>query len=224
MKRRPALVGKNVNSISRRSIHKNDSTHSSPTKKSNRNSQLIDLALRKSPVRQVSLSPQRRTRQTEETSIPFKMFEETSEMRANILEEHQLLLTRSVQFHDENEYEDVKENVSPTKIKLMNRKGGRMNSKTSIRKPLQDLDIMEYKGYIENPQTNSRMQLTLHTNGKVHLPSFVTPPRKHKLKDYFTSNNGDHNTNLVSLHPSKTTDDIDQDKVVRKLEFKICEN
>ncbi|CCD26838.1 Acm1p NDAI_0I02700 [Naumovozyma dairenensis CBS 421] len=230
IKRRPVLAGKNVNSYTKGSIRKNgnDSTHSSPSKK---NYKIIDYALRRSPIKNVSLSPQRRKPLYSPSKLncstrngTFTMFQETPEARQAILLEHSNMLVYSSSYHDENSFEEVKENMSPSKLNSKKLIRQKPTKKRVIRKPLRDLDISEYKGYIENPHTKETTELNLHTNGKIHLPSFVTPPRKHKLKDYFTTNTHEHDSSASSLHFSQTTDDINENKVVRKLEFEIFEN
>lgn len=211
VKKRTALAGKNVNARpSSSSIHKvgSLSNHTSPSKKSQ-----VDLtyALNNSPVRSVSLSPKK----SAETSA-FTFHEETPSERAAALMKHMSLAKKSSLSVDENDFDAVKENMSPTKLANMDKTAQRQ----SIRRPLQDLSIEEHKGYVEDPNSHETAPLTLHYSRRTTLPTFVTPPRDQKLRECFTISNND----AAPAANSRTTDDIPKDKVVRKLNFKIHEN
>lgn len=211
IKKRTALAGKSVNVKPGSGSVKKPGTLSnqaSPSKKSQ-----VDpaYALNNSPVRSVSLSPQKRA----ESSI-FTFHEETPSERAAVLMKH-MSLARSASLNvNENDYHVVKENMSPTKLSNMHKPQQRQTRT----KPLQDLSIEEYKGYVEDPSSHETAPLTLHYSRRTVLPTFVTPPRDQKLRECFKTSNADGAPALAS----RTTDDIPKDKVVRKLNFKIHEN
>lgn len=214
-KRRAALAGKNVNvkhAVLTGNVHKSNhsSNHSSPAKKSQVG---LNYALRCSPVRHVSLSPKRSTTPSA-TKTTFTFHEETPSEKAAVLIEHMSLLRDCKLANDENDFIQVKENTSPSKISK------KVHTQQNLKRvPLRDLSIEDYKGYIEDPYTSQATPLTLHYNQKTKLPNFVTPPRDSKLKEYFTYNNlRDAKTG------SRSTDDIPKDKIIKKLNFKICEN
>lgn len=211
MKKRTALAGKNVNARpTSGAIHKvgSLSNHTSPSKKSQ-----VDLsyAMNNSPVRSVSLSPRKSTE-----AGGFTIREETPSERAAVLMKHMYLTRKASSNADENDFEAVKENMSPTKLSRMNRSPQRQAS----RKPLQDLSIEEHKGYVQDPGSREIAPLTLHYNRRAKLPTFVTPPRDQKLRECFTGSS----SNEARAGASRTTDDIPEDKVVRRLDFKIHEN
>ncbi|AQZ15273.1 ACM1 (YPL267W) [Zygosaccharomyces parabailii] len=218
-KRRTALAGKSTN-IRANPIHKGTQFNSSlsPSKRSHVN---VGYALRHSPVRNV---PSSSIENTPSPALPFIIHEETSEERATTLINHMSLTKTSSNYHDENDFSGVKENMSPSKL---NKKAGKLSitqvvPATAERRPLQNLSISEHMGYVEDPRTRELLPLTLHYTRKTILPSFVTPPRDERLKNYFSITA--HEDNHAGLLTSRSTDDIPKDKVIRKLEFKICEN
>lgn len=213
IKKRTALAGKSTNiRQTPGGIYKSNSTssHTSPNKKSQVN---LAYALSNSPVRSLSISP----RKNDDTGT-FTFHEETPSERAATLMMHMSLSKRALALSstDENDPSSVKENMSPSKALSRVRSPQR----PSERKQLQDLSITEYPGFIEEPQSGETAPLTLHYKHKTVLPNFVTPPRDQKLRECFTTSGSGEVPTLTS----RTTDDIPKDKVVRKLDFKICEN
>lgn len=225
MKKRTALVGKNVNlKQTVGSIHKSNhsSNHSSPSKRSQGD---LSYALRHSPVRNVSLSPKR----SNSSSAAFTIHEETPTERTATLMMHMSLSKHANLEHDENDFSNIKENISPSKLTTSKytarHKMASPSQSQGKRLPLRDLCIKEYKGYIEDPRSAEITQLTLHCKRKTQLPIFVTPPRDKKLQKFFTSRRSGENEELSRhLYTSRSTDDISKDKIVKKLNFKICEN
>lgn len=224
VKRRTALAGKSTNI--RSSTVRKDSI--SPSKRSQVN---VDYALRHSPVRNVPTSSLDKN-PTPVPSLPFEIHEETPEERTATLMNHMSLSQFRKSYQDENDFSGIKENMSPTKL---NRTASdlspiqSLSQNTISRKPLRDLSIADHKGFIENPRTKESTPLTLHYSKRTRLPNFVTPPRDKHLRQYFTTtSNNDHDqdqdNDQGNLYTSKSTDDIPKDKVVRKLDFKICEN
>lgn len=225
VKKRTALVGKNVNlKQNAGSIHKSNhsSNHSSPSKRSQKD---LSYALRHSPVRTVSLSPKR----SNSSSAAFTIHEETQTERTATLMTHMSLSKHANLNHDENDFSAIKENMSPSKLttaKYMGRPQTPLRSQSQGRRlPLRDLCIKEHKGYIEDPRSAEITQLTLHCTRKMQLPNFVTPPRDKKLQQFFTSRRSGENEELGGhLYTSRSCDDISKDKIIKKLNFKICEN
>ncbi|QLQ82227.1 hypothetical protein HG537_0G04820 [Torulaspora globosa] len=210
IKKRTALAGKNTNvKQTPGGIYKNNSTssHTSPSKRSQ-----IDLsyALTNSPVRSLSFSPRKN-----DNSAMFTFHEETPSERAATLMMHMSLSKRAFSNPDENDASAVKENLSPSKTS----RPKRSSQRSPKRKHLHDLSIAEYMGFVEQPHSGLVAPLTLHYKHKTVLPSFVTPPRDQRLREFFATSSSD-----ASTRGSRTTDDIPRDKVVRKLNFKIFEN
>lgn len=210
VKKRTALAGKSTNvRQTPGGIYKNNSTssHTSPSKRSQVN---LSYALNNSPVRSLSFSPRKN-----DGNAVFTFHEETPSERAATLMMHMSLSKRALPNPDENDASAVKENLSPSKTSRRSESPQR----PSKRKCLQDLSIKEYMGFLEQPHSAQPVPLTLHYKHKTLLPSFVTPPRDQRLREFFTSSRSEAPTPA-----SRTTDDIPKNKVVRKLNFKICEN
>ncbi|QLL35102.1 hypothetical protein HG536_0H04780 [Torulaspora globosa] len=210
IKKRTALAGKSTNvRQTPGSIYKNNGTssHTSPSKRSQVN---VSYALTNSPVRSLSFSPRKN-----HNSAIFTFHEETPSERAATLMMHMSLNKRALSNPDENDASAVKENMSPSKASRL----GELPQRSPKRKRLQDLSITEYMGFVEQPHSGQIAPLTLHYKHKTVLPSFVTPPRDQRLREFFATSSSDAPTPA-----SRTTDDIPKNKVVRKLNFKICEN
>lgn len=208
VKKRTALVGKNVNIRQPTGAIKKTSnslsSHGSPKKKSQAD---LSYALKHSPVRSVSVSPKK-------NSTTFTFHEETPTERTATLMMHMSLTKKALFHNDENDFSGVKENMSPSK-------SSRLKQRSPVkRQPLRDLSIEEYKGFIQTPFSKETTPLTLHYSKKIPLPNFVTPPRDKKLREFFTLSK---NSN-PPIATSRSTDDIPKDKIVRKLNFKIHEN
>lgn len=225
VRKRFALLDKSINAR-RQNIYKHErnSNSSSPLKSSNIS---VNFALRNSPIRNSSptrntsssLSP---TKSESLSNTPFVMFEETQEQRTTVLMQHMSLAIQSSICNDENDFENIKENMSPSKLQNQKVLGSANNiHRIGKRSPLKDLSIEDHKGYIENPITHKSTQLSLHINHRIKLPPFVTPPRDIRIKQYFTTSRVE---NEPSKSHSRSADDIAKDKVIRKLNFKIFEN
>lgn len=211
IKKRTALAGKSTNiRQTPGAVQKNGSTksHISPTRKSQVN---LSYALSNSPVRSVSTSPRRSA-----DSTVFTFHEETPSERAATLMMHMSLDKRFLSNADENDFSSIKENMSPSKAAAREQ----LTQKPAKRRHLQDLSIKDYPGFVEYPHSKELDPLTLHYNHKIILPSFVTPPRDQRLRECFSTGG----TSQSLIQGSRTTDDVPKDKVIRKLNFKICEN
>lgn len=219
IKKRTALSGKSTN-IKTSTIHKGTQHNGSfsPSKRSQVN---VGYALRHSPVRNVSVSS---LEKMPSLTLPFVIHEETPDERAAILMNHMSLSKGCIGHHDENDFSGVKENMSPDKLhqKTKSESCKSPGARTTTRRPLSNLSISEHKGYLEDPRTREVVPLTLHYTKKIKLPSFVTPPRDKRLRQYFSTMGQDDDH--PQLFVSRSTDDIPKDKIVRKLNFKICEN
>lgn len=197
----------------------------SPSKRSQVN---VDYALRHSPVKNVPSNTSSLDRNPAPApSLPFVIHEETSEERAATLMNHMSLSHSKKKCQDENDFSGVKENMSPSKLdqKKKNASPTRFHMESStVRRPLRDLKISEHSGFVEDPRTGESTPLTLHYTRKTRLPDFITPPRDKHLRQYFSTTQHNNDVDDSHLFVSKSTDDIPKDKVVRKLQFKICEN
>ncbi|CAR28283.1 hypothetical protein ZYGR_0R00160 [Zygosaccharomyces rouxii] len=220
IKRRTALVGKSTN-IRSSTVRKGSV---SPSKRSQVN---VDYALRHSPVRNVPTSSlDKNPAPAPAPLLPFVMHEETPEERTATLMNHMSLSHSIMKYHDENDFSGVKENMSPSKLHRTTKNSSPTRSQlptTAVHKPLRDLSISEHEGSVEDPRTSESIPLTLHYTKKTRLPNFITPPRDKHLRQYFSTTRHDDDDHS-HLFTSKSTDDIPKDKVVRKLDFKICEN
>ncbi|GAV54692.1 hypothetical protein ZYGR_0AS00140 [Zygosaccharomyces rouxii] len=218
IKRRTALVGKSTN-IRSSTVRKGSI---SPSKRSQVS---VDYALRHSPVRNVPTSSLDKN-PAPAPSLPFVIHEETPEERTATLMNHMSLSRSRRNYQDENDFSGVKENMSPSKLNQPTKNSSPRRSQlgsSAVRRPLRDLSISEHEGSIEDPRTGESTPLTLHYTRKTRLPNFVTPPRDKQLRQYFSTARNDDGGHS-HLFISKSTDDIPKDKVVRKLDFKICEN
>ncbi|GCF01598.1 hypothetical protein ZYGM_000508 [Zygosaccharomyces mellis] len=218
IKRRTALVGKSTN-IRSNTVRKGSI---SPSKRSQVS---VDYALRHSPVKNLSTSSLDKN-PAPAPSLPFIIHEETPAERTATLMNHMSLSQSRTGHQDENDFSTVKENMSPSKLNQSTKGPSakpQLESSTAHR-PLRDLNISDHGGFIEDPRTGASTPLTLHYTKKTRLPNFVTPPRDKHLRQYFSTTR--HRDDIDDLHllASKSTDDIPKDKVVRKLDFKICEN
>ncbi|CAI4052633.1 hypothetical protein SKDZ_16G0110 [Saccharomyces kudriavzevii ZP591] len=204
-RKRTILSSKNVNQKSG-AIKKGNELRS-PSKGRSRID--TEYALRRSPVKavQITKNPQ------------FLVYEETPEERHEIIYRHnnELCSNRNASC-DENNPSQVKENLSPTKSISNSLALLREGQRTALK----DLSVDEFKGYIQNPLTNETIPLTLPLGSKkISLPSFVTPPRNSKISVFFSTKTQAHNPETIK---SRSTDDVDPNKVVRKLSFHICED
>lgn len=212
MKKRNVLTSKNVN-IRNQGIVKGSNNISPRKTKLD-----VEQALNNSPIRKVTVSPVKVPyKSLSPSSGVFTFFEESEEDRAAALIKHVSLRRKT--FHDENDYEKEQENkdFNKTKEDQLNQYG---RSKTAKRVPLQDLSITLFPGTIKYQHSSIEQPLNLHLNHKQILPEYITPPRNNKLKDFFTAKRGETNSTSGAL----TTDDIPTNKVIRKLQFNICEN
>lgn len=187
------------------------SNHCSPIKKSQVG---IDYALRHSPVRNLTVTSNKGTPRKGVSDFTFH--EETPSEKAAVLMEHFSLKQQCAASNDENDYNTVKENMSPSKLA---KRVDNNSTKNSKRIPLRDLSIEDHKGYIVDPHTHEETTLTLHYKYKTKLPTYVTPPRDKKLRQYFTYSDIKEGKPL-----SRSTDDISKDKIVKKLDFTIRGN
>ncbi|CAI4039020.1 hypothetical protein SMKI_06G3720 [Saccharomyces mikatae IFO 1815] len=204
-KKRSILSSKNINQKPRAIIKGNELR--SPSK---RRSQIdTDYALRRSPIRTVQIPK----------NTQFLVYEETIEERDHIINSHKKeVCNNKIFLCNENNPSQVKENLSPGKLcpnETVRLREGR-------RTALKDLSIDEFKGYVQDPLTDETIPLTLPLGTKkITLPSFVTPPRNSKISGFFT---GKHQGQNPKTTFSRSTDDVHQNKVVRKLSFRICED
>ncbi|CDO93428.1 unnamed protein product [Kluyveromyces dobzhanskii CBS 2104] len=214
VKKRPVLTTKNVNIIGHgKSITKPISTSNHGSPRRIRTKLDVERALQSSPVRQVSP-----VKKSSEDSSAFTFYEESEEDRALTLMKHLSLRRKAV--HDENELE--LENINqkePAAVRSPNRMNRGLAGKP--RTPLQDLDIELFPGTIQYRNSQQEHRLNLHMSHPRKLPEYITPPRNAKLRDFFACQ-GD--LNGANQPFSKTTDDINPNKVVRKLQFCIEEN
>lgn len=114
---------------------------------------------------------------------------------------------------EENDFIGNKENIEP--------KGSNDAKTAHLRKPLVDRDIRENPGYIEYttlPRKHNLYQLdTLWTNSNVvQIPSYVTPPRKDRVK--YLSMGSEKET---VMKRSSSLNDFNSERVVKKLVFDI---
>ncbi|SCU81968.1 LAMI_0B08416g1_1 [Lachancea mirantina] len=211
IRRRPALIHKSVNS--RHHVHKSPKLKS-PEKRAIE----VEKAIQRSPVRKVGelREPGGCLPQLEggagAHSARFTFYEETQEQRESILIAQDSLARQTIQ--DENDFEQIKENVGSGLGSGTHRDGKRCF-------PLNDLDISEYRGTIKYSDSQEEYPLTLPLNGAIRLPTFVTPPRNQSLRQFFDIR--PERPNNVR-NGSRTTDDINENKVIRKLAFKIMED
>ncbi|SCW01498.1 LAFE_0E00958g1_1 [Lachancea fermentati] len=147
----------------------------------------------------------------------FHFHEETAEERARILS-NQTSVYRSL-VKNENDFNGIKENLDP--LSSYCGQQNRKDARCSNRDPLTDLSTEEFGGFIQYTDSMKEIPLSLHWQDKITLPSYITPPRNPYLRNFFDSA---RTVKAVKLTDSKTTDDICQDKVVRKLSFRIYEN
>ncbi|CAH00195.1 Acm1p [Kluyveromyces lactis] len=221
LKKRAVLTSKNVNIISTgNSITKptgSTSSHGSPRRIKTKLD--VERALQKSPVKQVfSIKRGSPKKKGDDDPSSFAFYEESEEDRAVALMRHVSLRRKAV--HDENEQE--LENIDENKLAKVRAQAtqNRGSNGTAI-SPLQDLDIELFPGTIQYRGFSQEHHLNLHLNHTRKLPEYITPPRNAKLKDFFV-----HETHVNDKDQvfSKTTDDINANKVVRKLQFCIDEN
>ncbi|CCE65594.1 hypothetical protein TPHA_0M00160 [Tetrapisispora phaffii CBS 4417] len=221
-------INHRINNVNKITISKNSIEKVSPLKRSDID---ISIALKKSPIRRSNDSALLRSRSNSRSPIknknstpePFTLFEETQDQRATVLMNH-MSLTRNLRtYRDENDWEFIKENMSPNKLKNRETAQELLNKtrQNSHRQILKDLSISEHKGYIEDPRTRESSELNIHIKNGISIPSFVTPPRDKNIKDYFKVA-GTFDKTVIQNTTSRSTDDIPKDKVIRKLNFNIC--
>ncbi|QHS76477.1 Acm1p [Saccharomyces paradoxus] len=204
-RKRTILYSKNINQKPRAVVKGNELR--SPSK---RRSQIdTDYALRRSPIKKVQIPK----------ATQFMLYEETAEERDRTIHRHNNeVYSCKNSVCNENNPSQVKENLSPAKLHpdktALIREGKRI--------ALKDLSVEEFKGYIQDPLTDETIPLTLPLgNKKISLPSFITPPRNSKISVFFTSKHQGQNPETLI---SRSTDDVCENKVVRKLSFRICED
>lgn len=220
VKKRVPLGYKNVNIRRSNTIASGISKVISPSKL-NKNNSFISTLQNTSPLRAnikhtPLVSPYNNNNNS---SANFFIFEESEEMRESIIKAHNVEVNtiRGCMDIENDPILDKENNLDYYKNNFKKRL-------LNDRKPLQDLSIMEFKGYIENPLTKDITELTLQwDNNKNKLPSFITPPRDSKLKTLFNGNFKHKNT-FFSTNKNKTTDNININKIVKKLDFEIYEN
>ncbi|AJV90977.1 CRE_collapsed_G0054240.mRNA.1.CDS.1 [Saccharomyces cerevisiae] len=203
-KKRTILSSKNINQKPRAVVKGNELR--SPSK---RRSQIdTDYALRRSPIKTIQISK----------AAQFMLYEETAEERNITIHRHNEIYNNNNSVSNENNPSQVKENLSPAKIcpdeRAFLREGERI--------ALKDLSVDEFKGYIQDPLTDETIPLTLPLGEKkISLPSFITPPRNSKISIFFTSK---HQGQNPETKISRSTDDVSEKKVVRKLSFHVYED
>lgn len=127
--------------------------------------------------------------------------------------ELQLASNLKVTTQDENDNTYNKENVNITPVIR--------NLLTSRRKVLGDLNIKVYSGFIKFPKEGEitpdiQLTETWTNNKQIRIPSYVTPPRKDRIK-YISF----ENEKIKPKKRSNSQSDIDTRKVVKKLVFDI---
>ncbi|ODV74537.1 Acm1p CYBJADRAFT_172508 [Cyberlindnera jadinii NRRL Y-1542] len=212
--KRQALSSKDSNSLSsqKKGLVRTTLGSRSPSKSPNKSPN-------KSPSKSPSKSPTRSPTKSQQQVIDgglftkpvpklgFKIFEDATDY-TNV----QRIATASI--CDENDVVLDKENRTPCR-----------EVKRHKRAPMKDLNIAQFPSYIHYHAHNSRLgdgatgTYLLDTkwtgDGKIVIPSYVTPPRKDRVR-YITMG-----TNNASVKRSHSETDLQKDKAVKRLVFSI---